>query len=143
MYGGLDISVSGMVAQRTRLNAIASNLANINTILDADGKPNPFQRRIAELSAGDPSASDRVGRRWGVHVATIELDDSAPRKVWDPDSKWARPDGDPDAGYVYYPNINPVTEQINALEAQRAYEANVMAAEATKSLVAQSLRLIA
>jgi flagellar basal-body rod protein FlgC len=143
MYGGLDISVSGMVAQRTRLNSIASNLANTRTILDADGNPNPFRRRIAELAPGDPSSSTRHGRAMGVHVAEIALDESEPMKKWDPTSRYAKPDGHPDAGYVYYPNINPVTEQINMLEAQRAYEANVMAAEASKSLVAQSLRLIA
>ena len=143
MYGGLDVSVSGIVAQRTRLNAIAANMANLNTILDAGGEPVPFQRRIAVFMAGDPSARGREARALGVHVSRIELDAAEPRKVWAPNDPYAKPPGHPDAGYVYYPSIDPMTETINGLEAQRAYEANVMAAEATKSMVAQALRLIA
>lgn len=143
MYGGLDVSVSGMVAQRTRFNAIAANIANQRTILDVNGEAVPFQRRIAMFRPGDPSASTRDGRAFGVHVSEIVMDDAEPRKVWDPDDPHAKPEGHPDAGYVYYPSIDPITEQINALEAQRAYEANVMAAEATKTMMAQALRLIA
>ncbi|MEO1128909.1 MAG: flagellar basal body rod C-terminal domain-containing protein, partial [Planctomycetota bacterium] len=79
----------------------------------------------------------------GVHVREILLDDSEPRKVWDPTHPYAKPEGHVDAGYVYKPNVDRVTETINGLEAQRAYEANVQAAEATKSMVAQALRLIA
>ncbi len=143
MYGGLDVSVSGMVAQRTRINAIAANVANQRTILDVDGQAVPDKRRMAMVMPGDPSASTRAGRELGVHVSEIILDDAEPRKVWDPDDPYAQPEGSPDAGYVYYPSIDPITEQINALEAQRAYEANVMAAEATKTMMAQALRLIA
>lgn len=143
MYGSLDISVSGMVAQRTRMNAIAANIANKDAILNAEGEPVPFQRRIAAFMPGDPGASTREGRALGVHVSEIALDESEPRKVWAPKSPYAKPAGHPDAGYVYYPNIDPMTEMINALEAQRAYEANVVAGEATKSMMAQALRLIA
>ena len=143
MYGGLDIAVSGMVAQRTRLNAIASNIANKDAILDANGEPNPFQRRITVFEAGNPGAMSRDGQAMGVHVAEIALDDSEFRKVWDPDNPYARQEGEVDAGYVYYPNVDTVTEQVNAMEAVRAYEANVRAAEATKTILAQALRLIA
>ena len=143
MYGGLDVSVSGMVAQRTRMNAIAANVANIDAIINSKGEAVPFKRRITAFMPGDPSASTSEGRQYGVHVNEITLDDSEPRKVWNPTSPYAKPPGHPDAGYVYYPNIDPMTEMINGLEAQRAYEANVIAAEATKSMVAQALRLIA
>jgi flagellar basal-body rod protein FlgC len=142
MYGSLDISVSGMIAQRTRLNTIAANLANQNTILDANGEPNPYQRRATIFVPGDPDASSNTGRNLGVHVAEITLDDAPFRKKYEPGSPYAKPDGHPDAGYVYYPNVDPVTEQVNAMEAQRAYQANVIAAEAAKSLMAQALRLI-
>ncbi len=137
MYNSLDISVSGMVAQRTRINTIAANLANQNTILDANGDPNPYKRRFSIFAPGDG-----VGGM-GVHVRSIELDQGAPKLKWDPSSPYARPEGTPDAGYVYTPNIDPITEQIDALEAQRAYEANVQAAEAAKSMMAQALSLIA
>lgn len=142
MYGTLDISVSGMVAQRVRMDTIASNLANRDTILDAEGNPNPFRRRIAVFEAGNPAAMEERGRSLGVHVAEIALDPGDFRKEYDPESPYAQKDG-PDAGYVYYPNIDPVTENVNAIETVRAYEANVAAAEATKTMLAQALRLLA
>ena len=142
MYGSLDISVSGMIAQRTRLNAIASNLANRGTILDSAGQPNPYQRRFTVFQPGDPSASSRSGQALGVHVSSIELDEAEPKKRYEPGSPYARPAGTPDAGYVYYPNVDPITEQIDAIDAQRAYEANVQAAEVAKSMMGQALRMI-
>ena len=137
MYNSLDIAVSGMVAQRTRLNTIAANLANQNTILDASGNPNPYQRRFTVFAPGDGNGGS------GVHVQSIEINDAPPKLRWEPNSPFARPEGSPDAGYVYYPDIDPVTEQIDALEAQRAYEANVQAAEAAKSMMAQALSILA
>lgn len=139
MYGGLDISVSGMIAQRTRLNVIATNIANQNTIYDAEGNPNPFRRRIALMASGDPKGGlDGMASPLGVHISAIQEDTAPFRPVYDPD----HPAKD-ENGYVWYPNIDPVTEQIAAVEAVRAYEANVAAAEATKALVAQALRMIA
>ncbi|MBL8746771.1 MAG: flagellar basal body rod protein FlgC [Phycisphaerae bacterium] len=136
MYGTLDISVSGMVAQRIRMDTIATNLANRDTILDAAGNTNPFQRRIAVFQPGQPDGSP------GVHVSDITIENSEPRKVYEPDNPYAQTEG-PDAGYVYYPNIDPVTENVSAIEAVRSYEANVAAAEATKTMIAQALRLLA
>jgi flagellar basal-body rod protein FlgC len=143
MHGALDISVSGMVAQRTRMDTIAANLANRDSILDANGEPNPYRRRVTVFVPGDPTSASSAGQDLGVHVAKIGLDDSEFRKVFDPGSPYAKPAGHADEGYVYFPNIDPVTENVNAVDAVRAYEANVAAAEATKSMVAQALRLIA
>ena len=143
MYGSLDIAVSGMVAQRTRINTIAANLANQSTIADAQGNPSPYRRRFTIFAPGDPSATNAAGRSMGVHVRSIEVDRAPPKKRWEPDSRFAQPEGSPDAGYVYYPNIDSVTEQVNAQEAQRAYEANVQAAEAAKSMMAQALQILA
>ncbi|MFA9478643.1 flagellar basal body rod protein FlgC [Phycisphaerales bacterium AB-hyl4] len=134
MFGSLDVSTSAMVAQRTRLEVISSNLANANSIYDADGNYSPFRRRMAIFAEGDPS----TGRAEGVHVRDIKLDDSPFRKQFEPD----HPHAD-DAGYVYYPNVDPTMERVNALEASRAYEANVTAAEATKAMMQSSLRLLA
>ena len=72
MYGTLDISTSGMIAQRTRLNAIASNMANRNAILDAHGNLNPYKARRVHFAPGDPSSSSAEGRQMGVHVAAID-----------------------------------------------------------------------
>lgn len=142
MYGSLDIAVSGMVAQRMRMDVIASNLANRDTVADANGQPNPFRRKIAIMAQGDPAGRSNDSRTLGASMKQI-VDDPAPfRKVWDPSSPFARPKGDPDEGYVYHPNVDPVTEQINAVDAVRAYEANATAAEVTKTMLAQALRLI-
>jgi flagellar basal-body rod protein FlgC len=142
MYGALDISTSGMIAQRTRLASISANIANRATILDSEGNVNPYRRRMVHFAPGDPSAKTTEGRRMGVHVAAIEVDNAPFNMYWDPTHPYAYRDG-PNKGYVPHPNINPVVEQINALEASRAYEANVVAAEATKSMIAQALRLLA
>ncbi len=133
MFGSLDVSTSGLVAQRTRLETIAANVANSNSIYDADGNYAPYRRRFAVFAPGDPS----TGKAEGVHVSQIMLDDAPFRKVYDP----GHPEADAD-GYVEFPNIDPTVELVNALEASRAYEANITTAEATKSMMQSSLRLL-
>lgn len=143
MYGMLDISTSGMIAQRTRLEVIQANIANQDTIRDTTGKINPYRRRIATLAPGDPGAVGESSRSFGVHVQEIMFDPSPARPGrYAPGHPDAWTEG-PYAGYIARTNIDPVTEQINALEAQRAYEANVAAAEATKQMIGAALRLIA
>lgn len=133
MFGSLDVSTSGLVAQRTRLETIAANLANSNSVMDADGNYAPYRRRFAVFAAGDPAR----GSKEGVHVSKIMLDRSPLLAKLDPEHPFAKD------GYVYYPNIDPTIEAVNALEASRAYEANITAAEATKSMMQASMRLIA
>ncbi|TVQ54597.1 MAG: flagellar basal body rod protein FlgC [Phycisphaerales bacterium] len=133
MLGSLDISTSGLIAQRTRLNVVAANVANKDTILNENGEYEPFRRRIAHLAAGDPSR----GEPMGVHVSNIELDDGTPMLKYEPGSPFAD-----ENGYVGYPNINPVVEQMNAMEAARSYEANIAAIEATKSMTSIALQLL-
>jgi flagellar basal-body rod protein FlgC len=127
-----------MTAQRVRLEAIASNIANRNAILDPNGEYNPYRMRAVEFAPGDPSAASASGRRLGVHVAEIAIRENSLRPDYDPTSPYADA-----AGYVMVPDIDPITEQVNAMEATRAYEANVVAAEAMKSTMAQALRLLA
>jgi len=142
MYGALEISVSGMVAQRRRLETVSANLAIANAPVD-HSNPDAFRRRVALLQ---PGASER-GAGLGVRVAQIALDQAPFRKVYDPGHPMASKVTDPARGLVegYYdvPNIDPVIEELNAMEASRAYEANVMAAEAVKTMLGQALRLIA
>ena len=143
MYGMLDISASGMIAQRTRLDVITSNIVNQNVILDAQGNVNPYKRRIAVFAQGNPSATSAAGRKFGVHMARIELDNApAQPRQWDPESSLAFKSG-PLKGYVAETNVNSAMENVNSLEATRAYEANIVAAEATKQMMASALRLIA
>lgn len=142
MYGALDISTSGMLAQRARMTAIAANIANRNTIIDAEGNVNPYRARRVNFAPGDPSAKTESGKELGVHVAAIEIDQGEFNYRYDPSSPYALKSGKWQ-GHVPEPNVNPVIEQLNALEASRAYEANVVAAETTKQMMAQALRLLA
>ena len=138
MYGSLDVSVSGMVAQRTRLAVISSNVANSNTTLDANGNVNPYQRREIMFAAGDPSGANPS---LGVHVKAIEPNPEAINYRWAPGDPLAYKEG-PYKDYVPTPDISTTTERINALSASRAYEANVAVAETTKDMMAQALRLL-
>lgn len=142
MYGALDISTSGMTVQRARMASIAANIANRSTILDEKGNVNPYRARQVVFAPGDPNASSPEGRALGVHVAGIKIDQGEFNYRWDPTNPYAIQKGEK-RGYVPEPNINPVIEQLNAMEASRAYEANVVAAETTKQMMAQALRLLA
>jgi flagellar basal-body rod protein FlgC len=136
MFRTLDISASGLQAQRTRIDVIAGNIAHAQTTLNEDGRPEPFQRRIVVLAAQTDGPGQKLGGQ-GVK-AEIELDtQSPPRKVYDPAHPHAVD------GYVSYPNINIVTEFVNALEASRAYEANLTAMDVTKEMVQNTFRILA
>ena len=139
MITALDISTSGMVAQRIRLNAISSNLANMSSLRDENGQLQPYQARYAIFQA------DEQGRNRdsavGVKVAAIETERVEPNYKFQPghplairEGKWK--------GYVAYPRINMTTEFVDALEATRAYEANVGAIEITKNMTQQTLRIL-
>ncbi len=132
MFGALDISTSGLIAQRVQIDTIAGNIANAHTTRRADGRPGPYLRRVALLSSGDGKG------RPGVQVhSVIEDTRSKTRQVKDP----GHPDADAN-GIVYYPNVDMSTEMINGMVAVRAYEANITAIEATKSIVASTLRIL-
>ena len=133
MYGALDISTSGLTAQRLRLDVISANIANKDSIIQ-DGVYEPYRRRSVTFAVGDPEQ----GRADGVHVSSIDVDDGPLRPVFQPDSPYAD-----DAGYVHYPDISLPIEQMNAMQAMRSYEANVSAAEATKSMINIALQMMA
>jgi len=134
MFESLDIGASALEAQRIRLDTIAGNIANINTTHDKSGKVSPYQRRFVVLASG----RDQAGDAPGVHVEQIGADQRAPLSRFDP----GNPDADKD-GYVAYPNINLADEMVNALEASRAYEANVTTMENAKAMINSTLRLLA
>jgi flagellar basal-body rod protein FlgC len=133
MFDTLDISSSGLTAQRIRMDTIAQNVANMNTAKGADG--NPYRRRFAVFAPGQADNHNAPG----VHVESIQEDNKTNfRLKYEPDSPEAGPDG-----YVRTPNMDMTVEMVNALEASRAYEANVTTMEVTKSMISASLRLIA
>lgn len=140
MFNAIDISVSGMVAQRTRLNAISSNIANVSTTHNEAGEAAPYQARFAVFAVDDGVRAplDAVG----VRVASIETSTAEPRWRFQPNHPDAVKEG-PRAGYVAYPNIDLTTEFVDSLEATRAYEANLGAIEISKDLAQQTLRILA
>ena len=139
MFGSLDVSTSALVAQRTRMNVIAGNIANMNATRGPNGEVRPYQRRVALLATGNPKKGPAAP---GVHVQQIVKDPSPPREVHDPGHPDAIQSG-PKQGYVLYPNVDYATEMINALDAARAYEANLTVTDITKTMAAGALRLIA
>lgn len=134
MFGALDITTSALVAQRRRADVISANAAGAFSLTDAQGNYNPYRRRIPVFATGDPA----TGSSQGVHLKEIRFDQSPLRKVYDPGSPFAD-----ERGYVGFPNVDLTTEQINAIEAERAYEANITMAEATKSMMSSAMRLLA
>ena len=135
MFRTLDISTSGLMAQRQWMNTIAGNIANVNTTREPDG--GSYQRRYVAFSA-DTSDSDAMTR--GVPVEyEVKLDDSPPRLVYDP----GHPDADKKTGMVAYPAFDIVTEFVNAIAASRAYEANISAVEMSKTMFSKSLVILA
>jgi flagellar basal-body rod protein FlgC len=125
MYGSFNISSSGLAAQRARLDAISANLANQSTP--------EFQKVMVEFASGDPVS----GEQMGVHVSSIDRLKSF-NPVFEPDNPAARDDG-----YVYYPDIDYTEMMVDAIEALRAYEANIQAVEATRSMIDSALRVLA
>lgn len=134
MFDVLDMGASGLQVQRTRMDTIAGNIANASTTRNAQGQPIPYRRRFAIFAPGQPGNPDKPG----VRVQEIKLDPSPFTKRHEP----GHPDADAD-GYVKYPNVDLAMEYVNALEASRAYEANVTMMEVSKQMLNASLRLIA
>ena len=139
MIGAFDISTSGLVAQRIRLNAISSNLANMSTLRDENGEVAPYKARYPVFET-DTEKKTPYGAA-GVKVATVETEEVEPRYKYQPNHPLAIQEG-PRKGYVAYPNINMINEFTDALEATRAYEANIGVIEATKAMGAQTLRIV-
>jgi flagellar basal-body rod protein FlgC len=140
MLNALDISVSGLVAQRTRLNAISSNIANISSTHNENGEPVPYQPRYTVFQTDETALAPNGAA--GVLVSSIQTENVEPRWKWEPGSPDAIKEG-PRAGFVAYPNIDLTTEFVDALEATRAYEANIGVIEVTRDLAQQTLRILA
>ncbi|MDQ7780631.1 MAG: flagellar basal body rod protein FlgC [Planctomycetota bacterium] len=140
MSSALDISASGMYAQRIRLDVISKNIANASTTRDANGAPNPYRRKDVIF---DFSPTRSMNGLVGVPTPHIVEDTSAFRKEYDENHPDRVTDpNSPDFNYVYYPNVNPLVEFVNMIDATRAYEANVTAFEATKTMRSTALRLL-
>ncbi len=157
---GFDISGYGLSAQRFRINLISSNIANANTTRTDEG--GPYRRREVIFKAEDFSdlLADQMRDSNGfiknenpiddpsatkfpkpplmsVTVDKVIRDDSPFKLRFDP----SNPDAD-ENGYVALPNVNPVIEMADLIEATRAYQANVAAYQSTKTMAQSSIDLL-
>ncbi len=139
----LSVSVSGMTAQRQRVNTISENIANANTTRTPQGGPYRRREVIFAAVANDRSfeqellAQERsLDTATQVKVVGIVQDDRPPILRFEP--------GHPDAneeGFVAMPNVNPMEEMVNLMEATRSYEANIAAYNASKNMWQSALDL--
>jgi flagellar basal-body rod protein FlgC len=136
MFSSLDVSTSGLVAQRARLNAISTNIANMSTTRNELGEPEPFKPRYVTFQTDNEMKTPGGGA--GVKIGSVEYSDAPPNEKYEP----GHPDAD-ERGIVRYPAVNMTMEFVDALEATRAYEANIGVIEVTKNMTEQTLRIIA
>ncbi len=141
VFKTMDVIGSGLSAERTRMNAISSNVANANSTKGVDGK-GPYRRKDVVLESVpmpaefDEALDEAQNPHTEVRVVEVREDSATPRAVYNPDHK------DADAeGYVYLPNVNPVQEMANMISADRAYQANVNLFQTTKQMALKALEI--
>jgi flagellar basal-body rod protein FlgC len=147
MFDALNVSATGLTAERLRMDVTAENLANAQTTRGADGQP--YRRKevvLAEVQSGGfgsqlakaiGAGSGAGSQPGGVEVAGITQDQTPGKLVYDP--------GHPDAdakGYVRMPNVDTVAEMVDLISASRAYEANVTAMNSAKQMFSKTLDLL-
>lgn len=148
MYSSIEVSASGLSAERLAMDVIANNLANVNTTRTPEG--GAFKRQLVifaqkEETPQDPdfdpldtsSVNDPASSRDGVQVVGITQDPGPDRMVYDP----THPDADAN-GYVHMPNIDVVKEMVDMIAASRAYQANVTAIQESRSMGNAALNLL-
>lgn len=157
IFSSFDISGQGMSVQRMRLSATARNIANANTTKSIDGQPykrevvvvraipdSPFEEKMGYFISMDKTSKEHAPTAkqgtyppdYDVLQARTATDNSPPRIVYDP----YHPDAD-ENGYVKMPNINVVTEMVEMISAQRAFEANTGVVDAAKNVAKFSLEI--
>ena len=135
----LQISASGLTAERTRLQTVSSNIANAQTTRSADG--GPYQRRLPvfqSVAVADNPFGDVLDQKLQApRVVDVVVDDRPAEQVYNP----SHPDADPETGMVAMPNVNVVEEMVDMVSASRAYESNVTAISATKNMALKALEI--
>jgi len=141
VFKTMDVIGSALTAERTRLNAIASNVANANSTRAADGK-GPYRRKDVVLESVPLKTefgeilNDVKHPYTEVRVADIKEDESGGRRIYNP----SHVDADAD-GYVTMPNVNPIEETANMISADRAYQADVNIFQTTKQMALKALEI--
>ena len=143
MYDSIEVSASGLSAERLAMDVIANNLANVNTTRTPEG--GAFKRQLVVFSQKEePQAADSIDgtpdpskSRAGVQAVGIVNDQSPDKLVYDP----SHPDADA-TGYVHMPNVDVVKEMVDMMAASRAYEANVTAIQESRTMGTATLGLL-
>ncbi len=142
MFSTVNVSASGLTAQRLRMDLIADNIANVNTTRTDDGIP--YRRKLAIFKERNSSFTNSLASKMsgqnntgeGVEVAGIREDTSPFKTVYRPN----HPDANQD-GYVEMPNINITSEMVDMISASRSYEANVTALNTSKRMAMKALEI--
>jgi flagellar basal-body rod protein FlgC len=147
MFDALNVSATGLTAERLRMDVTAENLANAQTTRGADGQP--YRRKevvLSEVSSGGfgsqlakavGAGSASGSQPGGVEVSGITQDATPGKLVYDP----GHPDAD-SKGYVRMPNVDTVAEMVDLISASRAYEANVTAMNSAKQMFSKTLDIL-
>ena len=142
MFNALNISATGLTAQRLRMGVISENIANINTTRTTEG--GPYKRKVAlfqeipdlNFSRVFQNAMNRAALGAGVRVSEVTADNTPGGSVYEP----GHPDADAD-GYVAMPNVNIIEEMVDMISASRSYEANVTALNSSKAMIAKTMEI--
>jgi len=129
LFTAMDISASGLRAQRTRMNIISSNIANAQTTRTSEG--GPYKRRDVILKE-----NSFEGQLASVDVESIVTDPTPGKQIYDP----GNPDAD-EKGYLTMPNVNMMEEMVNMIGATRAFEANTIAVKSQKDMALKALSI--
>jgi flagellar basal-body rod protein FlgC len=141
LFTAMEVSASGLSAERVRMNTLASNLANARTTRTPGGGPykrlDPvFQAVPIESRLRDLGATKTEGGVYMVEVPTIRQDQGEPQLIYDP----KHPDADA-RGFVALPNVNVVEEMVNLITASRSYEAGVTVMQTLKGMAQSALNI--
>lgn len=141
LFSGMDISASGLTAQRTRMDVITENLVNVDTIRTEDGTP--YTRKYVVMEERNPSFSSLLNKGLagddsygGVRIAEIGEDPSEYKLTYDP----SNPDAD-ENGFVQKPNVDTAQEMVDLMSAYRSYEANVTAFQVYKDMAVKTFEI--
>ena len=134
LFKVFNIAGSGVQAQSQRLNVVASNLANAESVTGPDGQPYKARHVVFQAQAIGAQPADR--QTPGVRVSQVIEDDAPLRKVYDPKHPLAD-----EQGYISMPNVNPIDEMVNMISASRSYQSNIEVMNTAKSLLQKTLQL--
>lgn len=141
IFNSINISATALTAEKTRIDIIAKNMANVNTTRSTGGMP--YRRQMAVFEENKSTAFSEYLSKYtnkvegkGVKISKIVEDESPFRLVYEP----GHPDAD-ENGYVKMPNVDIIKEMVDLISAQRSYDANITAMNASKSMLMKALEI--